>query len=116
MRQLVFSPFCFLLPLHSSLTAATGLLRSASERPEARAEVQSCLETWVLSWSPTEAQVSNRKGLMRGPSIMYSYFCFWRCNFRKLLLFQRKDNYPKVDIHHEAISLFLLIHNLRLVH
>ena len=26
------------------------------------------------------------------------YSCIWRCNFRKLPLFQRQDNYPNMDI------------------
>ena len=33
-----------------------------------------------------------------------SYFCIWRCNFRKLPLFQRKDNYPNLDISDIGVS------------
>ena len=33
-----------------------------------------------------------------------SYFCIWRCNFIKLPLFQRKDNYPHLDISDIGVS------------
>lgn len=41
--------------------------------------------------------------------------CSWIYNFRKLLLFQG-SNYLQMDIHHKAISMFLLIHDLGLIH
>ena len=126
----LFSPLCILLPLPwilwfyvlwwelllscFSITTAPGLLRSHCECRE----VQSRLGNLGSGLKPNQSTstFSDHQGLMRGQSVGCNYFCIWRCNFRKLPLFQRKDNCPKMDINHEAILVFLLIHVLHLVH
>lgn len=82
------------------------------------AEVQSRLGNLGSGLEPNQSTstFSAHQGLMRGQSVGCNYFCIRRCNLRKLPLFQRKDNYAKMDINHEAILVFLLIHVLHLVH